>query len=255
MRKTSILAVTLSLILVFGISSCTKTGSQGPVGPAGPVLTGTLSGFVTTYDEYGFKVLGDLSGVTVKISDSTSDSTLTDATGKYTFSNLKTGIYTLTYSKPGYATVTAINFSFLGGGTILRNATISKYPSFSLFNVISLDTTITTDPGLLVRGTDTADQVARTFIVFGGSNSLVSSTPGSYIYANTGTIKAGLSTWNFFITAQELHDNGLASGTTAYFVVYPISTGEPTYVDPTTGRTVFTAIGTTPSTVLTVTIP
>lgn len=246
----------ISLIaIVFAISSCSKNGATGPQGPAGPLSTGALTGFVTTYDQYGFKVLGDLGGVTVHISDSTADSTTTDATGKYTFASLKTGIYNITYSKPGYATVLAQDYSFLGGGTLIRNASISKYPSFSVANVVSLDTTIATDPGMIVRGTDTADQVARTFIVFGGSSSTVSSTPGSYIYANTGTIKAGLSTWNLFITSQELHDNGLASGTTAYFVVYPISTGSPTYVDPSTGRTVYTAISSIPSTVLTVTIP
>ena len=253
--KQRLSLLTLFIAIIFTISSCTKTGPQGPSGPSGPLLTGALTGFVTTYDQYGFKVLGDLQGVVVHISDSTSDSTVTDATGKYTFANLKTGVYNLTYSKPGYATVTALDYGFVGGGTLNRNAAISRYPSFSVFNVASIDTTIATDPGMIVRGNDTADQVARTFIVFGSNVSTVSSTPGNYIYANTGTIKAGQSSWNLFITSQELHDNGFASGSQAYFVVYPISTGSPTFVDPSTGRTVYTAIGSVPSTVLTVTIP
>ena len=253
--KKSFFLLTVCTALILSISSCTKTGPQGPSGPSGPVLTGALTGFVTTYDQYGFKVLGDLAGVTIHVSDSSSDSTVTDATGKYTFTNLKTGVYNLTYSKPGYATVTALDYGFVGGGTLNRNASISKYPSFLVYNVASVDTTIATDPGMIVRGTDTMDQVARTFIVFGSNSPAVSSTPGSFIYANTGTIRAGQGTWNLFITSQELHDNGLASGTTAYFVVYPISTGSPTYTDPATGRTVYTAIGSVPSSILTVTIP
>ena len=247
---------TITIILaVFAMSSCSKTGPAGPQGPAGPLATGTLTGYVSTFDQYGFKVMGDLGGVTVHISDSTADSTVTDASGKYTFSNLKTGIYNMTYSKPGYATMPAQDLSFLGGGTIIRNASISRYPSFSIFNLIAIDTTIATDPGVLVRGIDTADQVARTFIVFGSASNTVSSAPGSYAYVNTGTIKAGSGGWNLFIPSQDLHDNGLTSGTTAYFVAYPIATGSSTYIDLGTGKTVYTAISATPSSVLTVTVP
>jgi hypothetical protein len=235
----------LSVILFFTISSCSKNGATP---------TGTLTGFVTTYDQYGFKILGDLAGVTVHISDSTKDSTVTNSAGAYTFNNLKTGIYTLTYSARGFAPVTAYDYSFPGGGTLIRNQSISLYPSFPLYRPTIIDTTIATDPGVLIRGTDTANQLARTFIIFGGSASPVSATPGHYVYENTGTIQANAGGWSIFITSQELTDAGLAAGSTAYFVVYPYSTGAPTYQDLTTGQTVYTAIG-TPSTVLSIVVP
>ena len=254
MRKLFIIAI-LPFTLFFAISSCSKNGANGATGPAGPLSTGTLTGYVTTYDQYGFKLLGGLSGVTVHISDSTADSAVTNSAGAYAFSNLKTGIYTITYSKAGFGSAVANDYAFLGGGTLVRNQSISLFPSFSLFNANSVDTTIATDPGVLIRGIDSADQVARTFIIFGGTNSSVSSAPGNYVYVNTGTIKASAGAWGLFITSQELHDNGLASGTTAYFVVYPISTGSPTYLDLSTGKTVYTAVGATPSNVLTVTVP
>jgi hypothetical protein len=235
----------LSLAIIFSISSCSKTS---------PALSGTLTGFVTTYDQYGFKVLSDISGVSVHISDGAHDSSTTNASGQYTFSNLSTGSYNISYSKAGYGTVNAYDYGFTGGGTLNRNASISKIPSFSLYNVTDTIETVSTELGVLIRGVDTADQVARSFTVFGSASSAVSSSPGSYTYANTGTIKAGQTTWSLFITSEELHENGLASGSTVYFMVYPYSTGAPTYADPTTGRTTYTALG-TPATVLSIVIP
>jgi hypothetical protein len=96
--------------------------------------------------------------------------------------------------------------------------------------------------------------VARTYIVFGNTSSTVSSAPGNYVYANTATIKAGAGAWGLFMTSQELIDAGMAAGSTGYFVVYPISTGAPTYLDLTTGKTVYTALG-SPSAAFSVTIP
>lgn len=251
MKNLTLFAIT-ALILI--ISSCSKTGPQGATGLAGPLATGTLTGYVNTFDQYGFRLNTAQSGVTVHISDSTADSTLTNASGQYTFANLKTGIYNLTYAAPGFAPIAANDYSFLGGGTIYRNQSLSKYPTFSVFNVTSIDTTIATDLGVLIRGNDTADLAARSVIVFGSTSSGVSSAPANYTYVNTGTIKAGLTSWNLFINSQDLHDSGLPSGSTVYFVVYPYSTGAPTYVDQATGKTVYGAVG-TPSTVFSVVIP
>ena len=179
---------------------------------------------------------------------------IANSTGFYNFPSLKTGVYTLLYSDTGCGSVLVNDYSFLGGGTIVRNQTLSLIPSFSLFGVNDTIVTVSTDTGVAIRGIDSVNGVARTFIVFGGTASTVSSTPGTYAYANTGTIKAGFGTFNLFMTSQELHDAGLASGSTAYFTVYPYSTGQPTYVDLFTGKTVYTALG-TPSQVLQVIIP
>jgi hypothetical protein len=252
--KNIFLNSTIALILLFSISSCTKTGSTGATGPAGPLSTGTLTGYVTTLDQYGYKLNSSLAGVTIHVSDSTKDSTTTSATGAYTFNNLRTGIYTLTYSAPGFAPVVANDYSFLGGGTVLRNQSISAYPSFSLFGVNDTIEVSAGDTGVLIRGIDSVNGVARTFIVFAGTASTVSASPGSYSYVNTATIKAGAGTFSLFIASQALYDAGLPLGSTAYFVAYPISTGAPTYVDPATGQTVYTAIG-TPNTALGVVVP
>jgi len=110
------------------------------------------------------------------------------------------------------------------------------------------------DSSVLIRGIDTVNPVQRTFAVFGASTSSVSSAPSNYVYANTNTIKAGSANWSLFIPSQLLIDAGLAEGSTAYFAVYPYSTGQPAYIDLTTGKTVYTALG-APSTTLSIVIP
>lgn len=254
MKKIFAIAA-VSLVIAFAISSCSKTGAQGPVGPAGPLSTGTLSGYVTVYDQYGFKVPGDLSGVSVSIPGMAGDSTVTNSAGSYSISNLKTGVYNLFYSKANCGSVLVNDYSFLGGGTINRNQAMSLIPSFSLFNVNDTIVTVSTDTGVAIRGIDSVNGVARQYIIFGSTASTVSSAPGTYVYNSAvETIKAGQGTFNAFLTQQELADAGLTPGTTAYFIVYPYSAGQPTYVDLSTGKTVYTALG-TPSQVLQVVIP
>jgi hypothetical protein len=251
MKKILAIAV-LPMILMFTISSCSKTGATGP---AGPLSTGTLTGYVTIYDQYGFKVPGDLSGVSVLIPGMSGDSVTTTSTGQYTINNLKTGVYNLVYSQAGSGTVLANNYSFLGGGTIYRNQTMSLIPSFSLFSPYINDTVVATDSGVVIRGIDSVNGVARQYIIFGSSASTVSSAPGSYVYNSAvQTIKAGAAAFGVFLTSQELNDAGLAPGTTGYFIAYPYSTGQPTYVDLSTGKTVYTALG-TPTAVFSVMIP
>ena len=111
-------AVLLPVVLIFTISSCTKTG---PEGPAGPLSTGTLTGYITIYDQYGYKVPGDISGVSVSIPGLAGDTITTTAAGAYTFNNLKTGIYNLVYARPGCGTVLANDVSFLA----IRNVIVA----------------------------------------------------------------------------------------------------------------------------------
>jgi hypothetical protein len=254
--KKNLLTSALSLFLIIFISSCSKTGPAGATGPAGPLSTGTLAGYVTTLDQYGYRLNSSQGGVAIHLSDSTMDSTVTNSSGYYTIANIKTGIYSsLTYSAPGFAPVVVNDYSFLGGGTILRNQSISAYPSFSLFNVTAIDTTVSGNAGVQIRGIDSVNTAPRSFIVFASSNSNVTSAPANYTYVNTGGgIKAEAGAFTLFIYPQDLHDAGFASGSVVYFIVYPYATGSPTYVDPSTGKTVYTALG-TPSAVITVTIP
>jgi hypothetical protein len=251
MKKAFIIPL-LFVALMAGISSCSKTG---PAGPAGPLSTGTLTGYITIYDQYGFKVPGDLSGVSVSITGIAGDTSTTNAAGLYTINNLKTGVYNLVYARAGCGTVLANDYGFLGGGTIYRNQAMSFIPTFSLFYVDDTTETYLSDTGVLIRGIDTIYGAARQYIIFGSNLAGVSSTPGTYQYNSAvQTIKAGAGTFSAFLTSQELADAGLTTGTVADFVVYPYATNQPTYIDPATGKTVYTALG-TPSQDIIVVIP
>ena len=252
-NKFSLLLASIAVILIVWIGGCAKDGATGPAGPTGPTgttgpaLTGSLTGFVTTYDQYNYKVAADQGGVLLTI-DNTTDSAITDATGKYTFSNLTTGIYTVTITKANYSTYKVIDIGVVGGGSTLRNIGISRPPYFGLVNVNdTVENTVANGPGILVRGNDTADISARSYIIFASTASTVSSTPANFIYYVGATIKAGATAFSQYVTSRELNDAGIASGTTVYMAVYPISTGFLSYTDLATGRPFFTAIGTTPT--------
>ena len=248
--KKIIFASTISLLLFVFISSCTKT-----INNTTPVATGTLTGFVTTLDQYGYRVAADASGVTVSLNNGAN--TATDANGKYEFDSLKSGNYTATYSQTGYGTNMAIDFNFIGGGTTIRSASISRIPSFQLFNVTdSTTSTGNNGPGVFIKGMDTVDNNARSVAVFVGSNALVSSAPANFLVADVaGTIKAGQGTFSVFISSRVFSDAGLPSGSTAYLAVYPISASTTSYADPATGRNVYTSVSALPSATLSVVVP
>jgi hypothetical protein len=258
--KKIFLASAVYLALIFIISSCTKNGPAGPIGPAGatgstgPNLTGTLEGWVSTFDQYGYRVQSDQAGVSVKINDANNDSTLTDATGKYFFSNLSTGSYSVTYSRANYGTVLSNPFGFVGG-IVDRNVAMSQIPNFALTMVADTIETVGTGLGVLVRGTALSDANQRSYIIFIGSASTVTSAPGSFNFVVTNTIKAGTTAWGTFFPAQQLYDAGITSGSTVYFAVYPYATGATTYTDLTTGKTIYTGITSVPSFVASAIVP
>jgi hypothetical protein len=85
-------------------------------GPAGPALGGTWQGFVYLHDEFGAPLIAD-SNVTVTALP-TAETSTTLANGLYTFTTLKTGVYSLRYNFTGLGTYFLANQQFVGGGTI-----------------------------------------------------------------------------------------------------------------------------------------
>jgi hypothetical protein len=96
-------------VMLFGCK-----GADGPQGPAGTALTGTLYGKVQAYDSFG-NYLGYMSGVTVN-AEGTSYSATTDSLGVFGIGGLPTGTYTLTFAKAGYGTNKITQVQFVGGG-------------------------------------------------------------------------------------------------------------------------------------------
>jgi hypothetical protein len=265
MKKTIIKLSALSIILL--AVSCKKgdTGPAGSTGSTGPNLSGNIQGFITLYDAAGSKILSSLKGDSITLTSNSSSvvlKTVTDSTGKYVLPNITTGNYNLTVSRAGFGTVLSQDMQFTGGGTDFKNAALSQIPTISVSALTAKDST--TAPTIIKNTTDTTVQPEKYIALSGtltptagGSEVIVyvsnpNGTSVSNTLANFSTyytlaVKAGANTFSLLIPTANLYDLQFTSGNTVYFEAYVIgaSTGSSSYVDVTTGKTVFTAINPT----------
>jgi hypothetical protein len=122
------------------ISSCSKegatgaTGATGASGTPGPSLTGSITGHIVLYDEYGGQQFGNESAAKVYVYvDGTTtavDLVNADSAGVYTISNVQTGTYIMTFTCPGYGLMQRNAFGFTGGGVVNYDAKLSQMPDF-----------------------------------------------------------------------------------------------------------------------------
>ena len=262
MKKTIIKLSALSVILL--AVSCKKgdTGPAGSTGATGPNLSGNIQGFITLYDAAGTKILSNLSGDSITLVNNSNNAvlkTVTDNTGKYIFPTISTGNYNLTVSRPGFGTLLSQDMQFTGGGTDFKDAALSQIPTFSVTAFTAKDST--TAPTIIKNTTDTIVKSEKYIALSGtvtatpgGSEVIVYvSNPGGISASNslsnfstvyTVAIKPGAVTFSILIPSANLYDLGFTSGNTIYFEAYVIgaSTGSSSYVDLSTGKTVYTAI-------------
>jgi hypothetical protein len=94
----------------------TLAACSGSQGPAGPVLTGNRAGVVYLFDQFGGALASD-SGMTV-VANPGSVTSVSNTAGQYTLTNLKTGVYTISFTASGFGTFVQPRVQFVGGGTI-----------------------------------------------------------------------------------------------------------------------------------------
>ena len=221
------------------------TGSTGATGATGPSLTGNMIGFVRLYDVYGNKQFTNLNGITVSI-DNTALTTTTDALGRYTFSNVTNGTYTISMSKAGYGNTKLISEHFTAGNDDdVSNSKMSAVPSF---NVATLTAT-PNGTGITITGTlNGATTYRRAAMIFVGLSNAVSSNVANYLDDQPVTINAGNNTFTLTLPQIYLQNLGATTGTTVYFAAYSANgnnNNSSVYEDYTYGRNVYTAIGST----------
>jgi hypothetical protein len=246
-----------AIAMIICLSSCKKeagpTGATGAQGSAGPVLTGNLKGYINHYDVSGAKLVSGLAGDTVTI-DGTTKMAVTDAAGSYSFASLSTGVYNLTVTRTGFGTTKVQSVQFTGGGDSYRNANISKIPTLNLATFVAYDTIINGVNNIHIKGHLTASTDDQSVVIFVGIpgnttvNSGVSNEISSYV-VNVAVNAAGNNTLvKLNIPTSELYDLGYVSGNTAYFAAYTIggNTNASAYVDLTTNKPIYTALGNTP---------
>ncbi|MEW6510844.1 MAG: carboxypeptidase regulatory-like domain-containing protein, partial [Bacteroidota bacterium] len=91
------------------------------------VLTSTLSGRVTNS-----RTSWGIENATVSIIGPTNQSTLTNSNGDFSFSNLSSGIYTITVTKTGYPNYSS---SVSVSGSTTRNVSMTPYITINSFSV------------------------------------------------------------------------------------------------------------------------
>jgi hypothetical protein len=177
MKKTAVTALfTLSIAALF-VGSCSKpdSGATGSQGPAGPLLSGTLSGHVDLYDQYGSQVLNSKTAKVVLYNSGGAivNSMNADSTGKYSFSNITSGIYTLAFVDSNYGEQLHQNFQFLGGGDLNVDGKISQIPNFNITG-ITIDSINHTTGNVVLTCSIVSDTKARTLLVFASGSGSVS---------------------------------------------------------------------------------
>jgi len=231
----------LSLFLggVLLLSSCAKEGPTGPTGPAGPAYTGTISGHVSLYDQYGSKVLLNLDSVKLTLSGTTT-AINPDNNGFYSYSSLITGEYSIAASNSGYGATNTNNFQFLSG-TLNRDIKLSAIPSFSLSFTYAGPAASLNDS--LVINCQPSDPQARNCIIFVGNTPSVGAGEANYLLSYVKAIPANAQKITGIISAQELYNAGFTSGSTAYYAVYSYPVNDQSvYEDQATGKNVYNAV-------------
>jgi hypothetical protein len=233
------------------ISSCSKTGPagpSGPSGPAGPSLTGNLKGHVFQYDQYGSPILTGLAGIRDSLSPT--NIAVTDTSGLYKFSNLTTGDYTFSVSKTGYGTVLAQAVQIVGGGDLYRDMRIAQIPNFAVLAPTAVLNTTTGNIDITAN-VAAMDTRTREVLIFVGSSAATSSNPATYLNVYPRTITATKTSGVVSLSPSDIHDLGINAGGTLYVSVSAATitfNSASFYQDLSTGKTVYTALGSGPMT-------
>lgn len=240
----------ITVVMILGItalfSSCAKEGPTGPTGPAGPGYTGTISGHVSLYDQYGNKILSNLDSVGIQLNANPNNSVLftADTTvrpniyGYYIYNNIFTGQYYFTAADTGYG-ATTVNYFYFVSGALNVDIKLSAKPAFSLISVAYQDS-ITQVDSLIISCTP--DPQIRSCIIFvNGSSS--TATGENYVLSYIKTIPANATQINAIITKQELIDAGFVHDSLVYYTVFSHAVNDQSaYEDQSTGKTVYNAI-------------
>jgi hypothetical protein len=222
------------------------TGATGPQGPAGLALNGDIIGFVHRYDTYGNRQFTGLDNVTVSI-DNTAFTTTTDATGRYSFGNMPTGTYSITYSKSGYGNDRLQGIPHVGGGSSTYLTTVKLSPVTTFFP-ITLNASSSAVTGITVTGNMNSNDIYDRRIAFfiGFSNSTSSATT-NYIDIEGGTVVANGTSFTYNISKQALNNLGAVAGTTLYIRAYGINgsySSSCNAVDYNNGKRNYTCVST-----------
>jgi hypothetical protein len=215
---------------------------------------------VALHDEYGGPLASD-SGVTVTASPGGA-SGVTTPDGAWTLSNLKTGVYTVTFAGTGMGTFIRDAGQFVGGGTIeIATLNLSQQSTGAITN-LALAFNAAQDT-LYATGTINAPAVTgypRYIRLFYSGSASVG--PAVANYTVTGPVagtayRVTHTNFSIAITGADLSglQHAFASGSTVNAVAYGDSFYNNSYTDTTTGKVVYPNVSTTASNVVQFAMP
>lgn len=249
--KTYLKLLAVITLIGFMLIGCKgDTGPAGPAGSAGFSLSGRLYGYVNLYD-YNGNPIENKSSVTVAAEEA-GIVAMTDSLGRFILNGLTTGIYTISFSKPGYGVYRERGVQFVGGG----DACYGTAWLYGIAMYVVTDLVATTSPGKVSVVGKLSGVLPkpdnRQPILFISTSQNVSSDPHNYIFSLGSRATDSLTT---IITTEHFNKYSIRSGETVYIVAYGGTLYTMSYADFATGRYFSPTLNPTPSNIVSVVVP
>ena len=240
-------------ICVLVLFSCKKETQKEPDIILPPKeVTGSISGKVNHYDQFGMLYTSNLNTTTVSIVGN-GFSAVTDEQGRYSIKGVTSSTYTLQFEKPGCGLIRTENVIYKTSDTTNYNASIADIPTFSLDMVYAKDTSWFS-PSFkgLYYGASTSIQTKKAMVVaiVGKTQNLNIDDPSTYLNYATAS-RADTSDFQRFFSYSLLKDTyTFKQDSILYMRIYPVSTLGSSYFSRTHNTPVYTAHGTPYPTIL-----
>ena len=223
--------LTFGLIILLGISSCSKDEDPTPV----PITKANITGSVNLYDEGTTQI--DNSNMTVKVEGTTpAISATTDANGDFTLSDVPFGTYTILYEKSGFGTFKKFDIEHKNNATAILNT--PSIGEISTTQITNLEANVSGNDIIISVTTNPAGSNGNTRYVryFLSTDSNVSSE--NYTYFSPGLVSQ-INPKEITLSNNDLTSAGFSTGETVFVKVYGDSFWSNEYNDPDLGRNVF----------------
>ncbi len=244
-----------AVVLLVAAAGCEPRGSLGgAVGPeveaAGDFSHNLLAGRVSLITLEGQR-LAMKGGVSVWIRE-TDQTCVTTDDGAWRFFGLAPGTYDITLSKEGFGTTRRPRFAFVGDTQAVK-IFISQVPDFS---VDLLRDTLMAGVVVLKGWISGHLPYACNVRFFVDSSSPVSPLKFSATFLRSeGPTDGATLAFSVPIDAETRTEAGLAPGSTLHIIAYTDGAWPQSYVDPQTGKLMFTTLGPAASNTVTVVLP
>jgi hypothetical protein len=119
------LAIIYGFLITLLLPSCSKESFL-------PNLEGNMVGYAYTFDEFG-ELLPDHGGITVTTEGDNQYRATTDKTGRFEFSNIPIGTYSLVFEKSGFGTLKYFGVKHLGGTPTIIGRREDGYSIYGFF--------------------------------------------------------------------------------------------------------------------------